>query len=91
MRGLEFLLFLALALSGSAAPLGLQVPAYFYPGSLWNSMNWAAPRVPLVAIMNPNSGPDTFAKCGLRRGGEALNPPPSRTPKWRSRDRLPWR
>jgi len=42
-----------------AAPKGIVVPAYFYPGSLWSSMNWAAGRVPLVAIMNPNSGPGT--------------------------------
>lgn len=41
----------------SAAPLGILVPAYFYPGPLWNSLNSAAARVPLTAIMNPNSGP----------------------------------
>ena len=40
-----------------AAPMGIVVPAYFYPGSLWTSMNSAAGRVLLVAIMNPNSGP----------------------------------
>ena len=39
--------------------MGIVVPAYFYPGDLWSSMNWAAGRVPLVAIMNPNSGPGT--------------------------------
>src|SRR5947208_3242245 len=50
---------LAAALAAPAAPLGVMVPAYFYPGSLWSSMNFAATRVPLVAIMNPNSGPDT--------------------------------
>ena len=58
VRELAFHPFLALALSGSAAPMGLLVPACFYPGGLWNSMNWAATRVPLVAIMNPNEGPD---------------------------------
>ena len=42
-----------------AAPLGVLVPAYFYPGSLWTSLNWSATRVPLMAIMNPASGPDT--------------------------------
>ncbi|MSU57387.1 MAG: PEP-CTERM sorting domain-containing protein [Pedosphaera sp.] len=42
-----------------AAPLGFLVPAYFYPGSLWTSMNYAATRAPLIAILNPNSGPDT--------------------------------
>lgn len=60
----------------SAAPLGIVVPAYFYPGSLWSSMNWAAGRVPVVAIMNPNSGPGTTrnsdyvaAVNGLRAAG----------------------
>jgi hypothetical protein len=49
-------------LAAGAAPLGIMVPAYFYPGSgggLWNALNTAAPRVPLVAIMNPGSGPGT--------------------------------
>ena len=59
MKRLAFILGFACALGVVAAPLGIVVPAYFYPGSLWNSMNWAAGRVPLVAILNPNSGPDT--------------------------------
>src|SRR5262245_14170756 len=33
------------------------VAAYFTPGPKWDAMNWAAARVPLIAIMNPNSGP----------------------------------
>ena len=52
-----FLSFGAVGVRG--APMGIVVPAYFYPGSLWNSMNWAALQVPLIAILNPNSGPDT--------------------------------
>jgi hypothetical protein len=52
-------LWLLCAAGLCAAPMGVLVPAYFYPGALWTSMNWAAGRVPLVAIMNPNSGPDT--------------------------------
>ncbi len=59
MKRLAVFLFVAVAFGVSAAPLGVLVPAYFYPGSLWAGMNWAAGRVPLVAIMNPNSGPDT--------------------------------
>lgn len=49
--------FLALAIH--AAPLGIMVPAYFDPssGGYWNSLDYAASRVPLIAIMNPNSGP----------------------------------
>src|ERR1051326_3183175 len=59
MKHFTLLLWLACATHAGAAPMGIVVPAYFYPSSLWTSMNWAAGRVPLVAIMNPNSGPDT--------------------------------
>ena len=59
MRWLVVVVGCAVALGVNAAPLGIVVPAYFYPGSLWSSMNGAAGQVPLVAIMNPNSGPDT--------------------------------
>jgi Spherulation-specific family 4 len=41
----------------TAAPLGITVPAYFYPGPLWEQLNQAASQVPLTAIMNPASGP----------------------------------
>ena len=46
-------------LAAPAAPLGIMVPAYFYPssGGYWNALDGAAARVPLVAIMNPDSGP----------------------------------
>ncbi|MEN9675629.1 MAG: hypothetical protein RIS76_1525 [Verrucomicrobiota bacterium] len=39
--------------------LALMVPAYFYPkpGGDWERLTAAARRVPLVAILNPNSGP----------------------------------
>ena len=38
--------------------MGILVPAYFgVSGGLWNELNFAAARVPLVAIMNPNNGP----------------------------------
>ena len=57
MKRLALILCFAFAFGVCAAPMGIVVPAYFYPGSLWTSMNWAAGRVPLVAIMNPNSGP----------------------------------
>ncbi|HEX3801191.1 MAG TPA: spherulation-specific family 4 protein [Verrucomicrobiae bacterium] len=40
--------------------LGIMVPAYFSPSSgYWSSMNYAASRVPLIAIMNPDNGPGT--------------------------------
>lgn len=39
--------------------LGTIVPAYFYPvpGGYWDQMTQQASRVPMIAIMNPNSGP----------------------------------
>ena len=42
-----------------SASLGIMVPAYFYPsaGSDWNKLNSAAAHIPLIAIMNPASGP----------------------------------
>src|SRR5580765_227010 len=54
-------IFLAATLTANAAPLGVMVPAYFYPtpGGLWDSLSNAATHIPLVAIMNPNNGPDT--------------------------------
>lgn len=46
-----------ITLTTRSAPLGIMVPAYFSPGAKWNAMNYAASRIPLIAIMNPNSGP----------------------------------
>ena len=57
MKRLGAFLCLLLALSASAAPLGLLVPAYFYPPTYWDGLNWAAARVPLAVIVNPGSGP----------------------------------
>lgn len=45
------------ALSASAAPMGLLVPAYFYPPTYWDGLNFAASRVPLEVIVNPDNGP----------------------------------
>ncbi|MEW9898985.1 spherulation-specific family 4 protein [Chitinivorax sp. PXF-14] len=51
----------ALALvSAQAAALEVLVPAYFYPAagdSNWPRLTQAAKKVPVVAILNPNSGP----------------------------------
>ena len=43
----------------TAAPLGIMVPAYFYPtiSNYWSQLDYAAARVPLIAILNPDSGP----------------------------------
>ena len=74
---------IAAALMAFASPavsstnaLGFLVPAYFYPSGagngLWDALNAAATRVPLVAIMNPNSGPGTTADTNYRRVTTAL-------------------
>jgi|GEM_PF-873643 len=57
MRQLVFLFSFILTLRLQAAPLGLLVPAYFYPPTYWDGLNFAAARVPLVVILNPGSGP----------------------------------
>ncbi|HEY3761511.1 MAG TPA: spherulation-specific family 4 protein [Verrucomicrobiae bacterium] len=46
-------------MSAYSSPLGIMVPAYFSPGSKWTTMDYAASRIPLIAIMNPDSGPGT--------------------------------
>jgi hypothetical protein len=47
----------------SASPLGILVPAYQYPttGTLWNQLDAAASKIPVMAILNPNSGPGAAA------------------------------
>jgi len=35
------------------------VPLYVYPGSDWTTVATAASKVQIIAIINPNSGPDT--------------------------------
>lgn len=54
----SFALFAGLATAG---PLGLLVPAYFYPSGSgatnWNQLDSAASQVPVMAIINPDSGP----------------------------------
>ena len=56
LRGVSFVA-LGLATAFRASGLGVLVPAYFYPepASAWDSLNRAAQRVPLIAIMNPNN------------------------------------
>ena len=48
-----------MVLTAHAAPLGIMVPAYFSPSHTvyWSELDFAASRIPLVAIMNPDSGP----------------------------------
>jgi hypothetical protein len=59
MKKIAGVLF-AVALTSTAlanAPMGIMVPSYFVPGPKWDAMDYAASRIPLIAIMNPNSGP----------------------------------
>jgi hypothetical protein len=57
--------------AGSTNALGFLVPAYFYPSgagnAFWDALNTAATRVPLIAILNPNSGPGSSADNNYRR------------------------
>ena len=59
MKRLALFLGVALTFGVTAAPMGLLVPAYFYPPTYWDGLNFVAARVPLVVIMNPGSGPGT--------------------------------
>jgi hypothetical protein len=52
------------------------VPAYFYPtwwvGSPWDELNAAAARIPIEAIMNPDSGPGPAANSDYQFAAGAL-------------------
>jgi hypothetical protein len=63
-----------LSAAGPACGLGVLVPAYFDPAptSAWDSLNQAAQRVPLIAIMNPNNGPSTSSNAAYGRAVTAL-------------------
>lgn len=65
--------------AAQAARLGLLVPAYFYPAGPgledWQRLIRAAARVPVVAVVNPSSGPGLavvpdYAEV-IRRAGQA--------------------
>ena len=73
LRGLCFLLLGFVAVF-RASGLGVLVPAYFYPaqGSAWDSLNLAAQRVPLIAIMNPNNGPSSSLNADYSRAVTTL-------------------
>ena len=62
------------AIAGPAEGLGLLVPAYFDPaiGGAWDSLDQAAQRVPLIAIMNPNNGPSSSSNDAYSRAITAL-------------------
>ena len=54
---LALVLAMLTAVPTHAQPVGIMVAAYFTPGTKWDAMTYAASRVPLIAIMNPNNGP----------------------------------
>src|SRR6185369_11580988 len=72
--GCAGVMVLGLGSAWQALGLGVLVPAYFDPatGSAWDSLNQAAQRVPLIAIMNPNNGPSTSSDAAYRRALSAL-------------------
>lgn len=57
---------------------GILIPAYFYPSwwdpgvNLWDDLAAAASQVPLIAIMNPNSGPGGGSNADYTREVDAL-------------------
>lgn len=56
--------------------VGLIVPAYFDPGADstdWNRMAIAATQVPLIAVMNPNSGPGSAPDASYAAAVTALD------------------
>jgi len=61
-----------------ASGTGIVVPAYFYPSwwdsetNLWDDLSAAAGQVPLVAIMNPNSGPGSGVNSDYTHEVDAL-------------------
>lgn len=54
-------------LQASTNRLSLLVPAYFSSPTEWNRMTIAARRVPIVAILNPASGPGNQAVPGYQK------------------------
>lgn len=70
MRGSQFVRALLVVASllgagsvGAAEPMGLLVPAYFYPEgkglTWWANLASAARKAPVMVILNPDSGPGT--------------------------------
>ena len=58
-------------------PTGLLVPAYIYPAgeglTAWNDLIAAADKVPIVAIINPASGPGTQVNPEIKAVFERAN------------------
>lgn len=72
--GLMAALFLLLTslLHAGTNNVGLLVPAYFSSATAWNRMAAAARRVPLIAILNPNSGPGSQASTSYQKSVNSL-------------------
>jgi len=73
-RFIHVLFVFLLGESSRACALGLLIPAYFDPSQAanWETLNQAADRVPLIAIMNPNNGPTSSVKPDYIRVVNAL-------------------
>lgn len=49
---------------GSGSPMGIIIPLYIAPGAAWNAViaeHEAYPSVPMIVIINPDSGPGTYS------------------------------
>jgi hypothetical protein len=53
-------------------PLKFLVPLYVYPGSTWDTVAAGASKVPTVAIVNPNSGPNPTPDSAYLNGMNQL-------------------
>ena len=64
------------ATSAAVAPAtGIMIPLYTYPGSTWSTVaavKQANPGVPIIAIINPNSGPGASADPNYVSGIKSL-------------------
>ena len=71
---LPLLLLSAFASPALGGGISLMVPAYFgpQPGGDWDRLAIAAKRVPLVAILNPASGPGASASAQYTRAIQAV-------------------
>ena len=59
----------------STSSTGVIVPLYVYPGTMWQGLiqaKHAYPSVPIIAIINPSSGPGTWQDPNILQGVKSL-------------------
>ena len=65
----------AAAATTQQTPTGIIVPLYSYPGPDWSNLAWAKqanPGVPMIAVINPDSGPGYFRDPNFVSGISSL-------------------